>query len=76
MLRRIDTKAVSATMNGDTEHLLSAGKKLRKMLSDASKTVIAPGVYDGITARLAIASGAECLYMVCGVISILFLSNT
>jgi hypothetical protein len=34
------------------------------MLSEPSKTVVAPGVYDGITARLALASGAECLYMV------------
>ena len=51
-------------MNGRTEKPVSAGRKLRQMLSDPSKTVIAPGVYDGITARLALASGAECLYMV------------
>ena len=42
---------------------LTGGARLRQLLSDPSKTVIAPGVYDGITARLAINSGAECLYM-------------
>lgn len=50
-------------MNGH-EQPISTGRKLRQMLSDSSKTVVAPGVYDGITARLALASGAECLYMV------------
>ena len=54
------------TMNGHTEKPISAGRRLRQLLSDPSKTVIAPGVYDGITARLALASGAECLYMVRG----------
>lgn len=38
-------------------------QRLRQMLSDPSKTVVAPGVYDGITARLALAAGFECLYM-------------
>ncbi|KAK1093960.1 hypothetical protein LTR48_001292 [Friedmanniomyces endolithicus] len=33
------------------------------MLADPSKTVVAPGVYDGITARLALAQGFDCLYM-------------
>ncbi|KAK5171164.1 uncharacterized protein LTR77_004308 [Saxophila tyrrhenica] len=50
-------------MNGQTQPPISAGAKLRQMLSDPSKTIIAPGVYDGITARLALESGAECLYM-------------
>ena len=51
-------------MNGHAERPLTGGQRLRKLLSDPSKTVVAPGVYDGITARLAIASGAQCLYMV------------
>ena len=50
-------------MNGNTERPLSGGRRLRQLLSDPSKTVMAPGVYDGITTRLALASGAECLYM-------------
>ena len=51
-------------VNGHTTQPATGGKRLRQLLSDPSKTVIAPGVYDGITARLAISSGAECLYMV------------
>lgn len=34
------------------------------MLSDPSKTVVAPGVYDGISTRIALAQGFDCLYMV------------
>ncbi|KAF2452162.1 carboxyvinyl-carboxyphosphonate phosphorylmutase [Karstenula rhodostoma CBS 690.94] len=42
---------------------LSAVQKLRIMLSDPEKFVVCPGVYDGYTARIALAEGAECLYM-------------
>ncbi|EME82759.1 uncharacterized protein MYCFIDRAFT_36325 [Pseudocercospora fijiensis CIRAD86] len=54
-------------MNGHTTNNTSkpipAVARLRQMLSDPSKTVIAPGVYDGITARLALSAGFDCLYM-------------
>ena len=43
---------------------LTAAARLRELLSDSSHTVVAPGVYDGISARLALAQGFECLYMV------------
>ncbi|KAK4542752.1 hypothetical protein LTR36_006128 [Oleoguttula mirabilis] len=49
-------------MNGHSEPISSA-KRLRQMLSDPSKTVIAPGVYDGISTRVALAQGFDCLYM-------------
>lgn len=42
----------------------TAAARLRELLSDSSYTVVAPGVYDGISARLALAQGFECLYMV------------
>lgn len=38
--------------------------KLRQLLADPRNMVVAPGVYDGLTARLALAAGFECLYMV------------
>ncbi|KAJ4305863.1 hypothetical protein N0V90_001395 [Kalmusia sp. IMI 367209] len=38
-------------------------QKLRAMLADPDKFVVCPGVYDGYTARIALAEGAECLYM-------------
>ncbi|KAI7330266.1 Phosphoenolpyruvate/pyruvate domain-containing protein [Hortaea werneckii] len=42
---------------------ISAPRRLRQMLADPSKTVVAPGVYDGISTRLALAQGFDCLYM-------------
>ncbi|KAK0249357.1 hypothetical protein LTR29_015430 [Friedmanniomyces endolithicus] len=50
-------------MNGHSGQPVSGARRLREMLADPSKTVIAPGVYDGITARLALAQGFDCLYM-------------
>lgn len=47
-----------------TQQNVSAPARLRQLLSDPSHTVVAPGVYDGISARLALAQGFECLYMV------------
>lgn len=41
----------------------SAASRLRELLSDPAHMVVAPGVYDGLTARLALAQGFECLYM-------------
>ncbi|KAL1589842.1 hypothetical protein WHR41_01756 [Cladosporium halotolerans] len=46
-----------------TQQNVSAPARLRQLLSDPSHTVVAPGVYDGISARLALAQGFECLYM-------------
>lgn len=42
---------------------MPASTRLRRMLADQGSIVIAPGVYDGITARLALAAGFKCLYM-------------
>jgi 2-methylisocitrate lyase-like PEP mutase family enzyme len=50
-------------MNGKAPKPVAGVVRLREMLSDPSRTVIAPGVYDGITARLALAAGFDCLYM-------------
>jgi hypothetical protein len=47
-----------------TQQPFSAAGRLRQLLSDSNHTVVAPGVYDGISARLALAQGFECLYMV------------
>lgn len=38
-------------------------ERLRRLLAEKSTCICAPGVYDGITARLAISQGFECLYM-------------
>lgn len=39
-------------------------KRLRELMKREDNIVVAPGVYDGLSARLALAAGAECLYMV------------
>jgi 2-methylisocitrate lyase-like PEP mutase family enzyme len=41
-----------------------AASRLRQILADQGTMVVCPGVYDGLTARIALASGYEALYMV------------
>jgi len=43
---------------------MSAAARLRQLLADRSNLLVCPGVYDGLTARIAIKAGFECLYMV------------
>jgi 2-methylisocitrate lyase-like PEP mutase family enzyme len=43
---------------------ISPAAKLRAMLAEKDKIVVCPGVYDGFTARIALAAGFDCLYMV------------
>lgn len=38
---------------------------LRRALEDPNGFIVAPGVYDGLSARLALAAGFDALYMVC-----------
>lgn len=46
-----------------TDGPMSACARLRNMLSRPNHTITAAGVYDGISARLALNEGFECLYM-------------
>jgi 2-methylisocitrate lyase-like PEP mutase family enzyme len=41
-----------------------AARRLRQLLADESKIVVAPGVYDGFSARIALEVGFDCIYMV------------
>lgn len=43
---------------------LTGGKRLRELLKDPSNVVVCPGVFDGLSARLAVAAGFDALYMV------------
>lgn len=47
----------------DKHYVSTAARRLRNLLADENNIIIAPGVYDGLTARLALAAGHECLYM-------------
>jgi hypothetical protein len=43
----------------------TAAARLRAHLGDESKILVCPGVFDGLTARIALSEGFDCLYMVC-----------
>lgn len=43
--------------------MTSPAERLRAMLKEEDKIVVCPGVYDGLTARIALNTGFECLYM-------------
>jgi len=42
---------------------LTGAQRLRELLKDPNRMVLCPGVFDGITARLALKADFECLYM-------------
>jgi hypothetical protein len=43
---------------------MSPVQKLRAFMNDPDKIILGPGVYDGLTARIALQAGFDCLYMV------------
>jgi methylisocitrate lyase len=51
-------------VKGATPRALTGAAKLRELLSDPEKLVVAPGVFDGISARIALGTGFEAIYMV------------
>jgi hypothetical protein len=42
----------------------TAAARLRELLARDNQITVCPGVYDGLTARIALREGFECLYMV------------
>jgi 2-methylisocitrate lyase-like PEP mutase family enzyme len=42
----------------------TAVEKFRALLAQKEKLIVCPGVYDGYTARIALAEDVDCLYMV------------
>jgi 2-methylisocitrate lyase-like PEP mutase family enzyme len=49
--------------NGAKPQWRPAAARLREMLNDSEKIVVCPGIYDGLTARIALQVGFDCLYM-------------
>ena len=43
---------------------IRAAARLRQLLNDREKLIVCPGVYDGLTARIALSLEFEALYMV------------
>jgi 2-methylisocitrate lyase-like PEP mutase family enzyme len=44
----------------------TAATKLRKLISSPGPIILAPGVYDGFSARIALSVGFDTIYMVRG----------
>jgi hypothetical protein len=44
----------------------TGARRLRELLKDPKKIVVCPGVFDGLTARIALSKGFDALYMVWG----------
>jgi 2-methylisocitrate lyase-like PEP mutase family enzyme len=42
----------------------TSAKRLRELLKDRKRLVVCPGVFDGLTARIALSKGFDALYMV------------
>lgn len=45
-------------------YVIPAASKLRRMLKDTKDLIVCPGVYDGLSARVAMEVGFKALYMV------------
>ena len=45
--------------------VIPAASKLRQMLKDSKDLIVCPGVYDGLSARIAMELGFKGMYMVC-----------
>ena len=44
--------------------VVEGGTRLRQLLEDPNHLIVCPGVYDGLSARIAISMGFEAIYMV------------
>lgn len=53
------------SMNDEVEIILPASTRLRNMINHSDKIIVAPGVYDGLSARVALSVGFEAMYMAC-----------
>lgn len=60
----IDAGRADSTNTIKSSAPLTGGKRLRELLNDSSNVVVCPGVFDGLSARMALAAGFDAMYMV------------
>ena len=53
-----------ASMNDEPVVIAPASTRLRRMIHHSDKIVVAPGAYDGLSARIALSVGFDAIYMV------------
>ncbi len=70
----IDTSAIATHDNAETDVSpatptsqvdLPGATRLKKMVHESPDMIVCPGVYDGFSARIALAVGFTAMYMVC-----------
>ncbi|KAK5465391.1 hypothetical protein LTS15_001954 [Exophiala xenobiotica] len=52
-----------AAINNSRAPKATAAQRLRELLADSNRIIVAPGVYEGISARIALSLGFDALYM-------------
>jgi hypothetical protein len=52
------------SINNSRAPKATAAQRLRELLADSNRIIVAPGVYEGISARIALSLGFDALYMV------------
>lgn len=66
MQKEVPEKSPATTAPGSepaSEDLKPGQTKLREWLADTKKAIVCPGVYDGLTARVALTKGFKCLHL-------------
>lgn len=62
--RHSSENQVNGYLDSEEPSWRSAASVLRDLLNNSDETIVCPGVYDGLTARIALRAGFKCLYMV------------
>ena len=60
-----DTETAGPPLSPVMQSECSAATKLKQMIQGSSDLIVCPGVYDGFSARIALAVGFSAMYMVC-----------
>ena len=60
-----DTETAGTPVPPTRQTDISGATRLKKMVHESSEMIVCPGVYDGFSARIALAVGFNAMYMVC-----------
>ena len=60
-----DSETAGSPLTPTSQSDLSGATKLKQMIQESPDMIVCPGVYDGFSARIALAVGFPAMYMVC-----------